>query len=184
MFAIPSTAVPLPGAEKGVGLDPASFNAFYDAVLPGIYGYFLRRCGGVIAVAEDLTQETFLAAVKELQRDKDVASPVAWIYGIARHKLLDQYRKQERLDRPVAVVSEAAPARGELVMPEDETGERTCAALAAVAASQRSALVLCYVDGYSVPEAARLLGKSAEAVESLLARGRRSFKRAYLEDWS
>jgi DNA-directed RNA polymerase specialized sigma24 family protein len=46
------------------------------------------------------------------------------------------------------------------------------AALASVAASQRAALVLCYVDGYSVPEAARLLDKSAEAVESQAIRVR------------
>ena len=50
-----------------------------------------------------------------------------------------------------------------------------------MAASQRAALVLCYVDGFSVAETAALLGKSVEAVESLLARGRHSFKRAYEE---
>ena len=55
------------------------------------------------------------------------------------------------------------------------------AALAAVAASQRAALVLHYLDGFSVSEIANALGKSVEAVESLLARGRVSFKRAYLE---
>jgi DNA-directed RNA polymerase specialized sigma24 family protein len=41
--------------------------------------------------------------------------------------------------------------------------------------------VLCYVDGFSVAEAATVLGTSVEAVESLLARGRQSFKRAYEE---
>lgn len=65
---------------------------------------------------------------------------------------------------------------------ESQARDRAIAALSAVAASQRAALVLCYVDGYSVPEAARLLGKSVEGVESLLARGRQTFKRAYLEE--
>ncbi len=58
---------------------------------------------------------------------------------------------------------------------------RAIAALASVAPSQRAALVLCYVDGFSLAEAAQVLGKSVEAVESLLARGRQSFKRVYLE---
>jgi RNA polymerase sigma-70 factor, ECF subfamily len=78
---------------------------------------------------------------------------------------------------------EAEPLGEELTA--DEAGEardRAIAALASVAASQRAALVLCYVDGYSVPEAARLLDKSVEAVESLLARGRSAFKRSYLEE--
>jgi RNA polymerase sigma-70 factor, ECF subfamily len=86
-----------------LALDPGSFRAFYDDALPRVYGYFLHRCGGSVPVAEDLTQETFLAAVAELKKDKRVATPVAWIYGIARHKLLDHYRRQEGADRPLVV---------------------------------------------------------------------------------
>jgi RNA polymerase sigma-70 factor (ECF subfamily) len=44
---------------------------------------------------------------------------------------------------------------------------------------QRAALVLRHLDGYSVPEVAAALGRSVEATESLLARGRRHFRRAY-----
>jgi RNA polymerase sigma-70 factor (ECF subfamily) len=53
--------------------------------------------------------------------------------------------------------------------------------LAEVPTSQRAALVLHYLDGFPVSEVARLLGKSEHATESLLARGRQSFKRAYGE---
>ena len=169
-------------AEAALGLDPESFRAFYDDALPRVYGYFLHRCGGSVSVAEDLTQETFLAAVAELKKGKRIANPIAWIYGISRHKLVDHYRRQERAQRPPSVAWEAPAAEEELVVPDEtEARERAVAALAAVAPAQRSALVLCYVDGLSVPEAARSLGKSVEAVESLLARGRQSFKRAYLE---
>ncbi len=183
MLAIPFMEIPAPRTEAAVGLDPDSFRAFYDEALPHVYGYFLHRCGGSTVVAEDLTQETFLAAVTALRKDRRVATPIAWIYGIARHKLLDHYRRQERIDRPLAVASPADERAEELVAGDtEEVRERATAALASVAASQRAALVLCYVDGYSVPETARLLGKSAEAVESLLARGRQSFKRSYLEE--
>jgi RNA polymerase sigma-70 factor (ECF subfamily) len=183
MLAIPFMEISAPRAEPALGLDPQSFRAFYDEALPRVYGYFLHRCGGSDVVAEDLTQETFLAAVGELKKDKRVATPIAWIYGIARHKLLDHYRRQERVDRPLAVAPVAEELEEELVVDDKEAArERAGAALASVAASQRAALVLCYVDGYSVPEAARLLGKSAEAVESLLVRGRQSFKRSYLEE--
>jgi RNA polymerase sigma-70 factor (ECF subfamily) len=183
MFVIAIMDVSAPRAEAKLGLDARSFGAFYDDALPNIYGYFLHRCGGSMTMAEDLTQETFLAAVAELAKDTRVTAPTAWIYGIARHKLLDHYRQQERVERSVAAAREAEQLETELVVENThETRERAMAALGAVAASQQAALVLCYLDGYSVPEAARLLDKTVEAVESLLARGRRSFKRAYLDE--
>jgi RNA polymerase sigma-70 factor (ECF subfamily) len=183
MVAIPFMEISAPRTEAVLGLDPESFRAFYDEALPRVYGYFVHRCGGSSPVAEDLTQETFLAAVAELKKDKQVNTPVAWIYGIARHKLLDHYRRQERVDRPLSVAWAAEELEQKLEVPgEEDARERVIAALASIAASQRGALVLCYVDGYSVPEAAQLLGKSSEAVESLLARGRQSFKRFYLEE--
>src|SRR5262249_6128838 len=156
--------------------------AFYDLALPRLYGYFFHRCGGSAEVAEELTQETFLAVVAELRKGKRVREPIAWSYGIARHKLLDHYRREERAERHFTLASASEAAGAELAVADaPEVRERVITALASVAASQRAALVLRYLDGYSVPETARLLGKSVDAVESLLARGRRSFKRAYLE---
>src|SRR3990170_1362612 len=87
--------------------DPTEFRVFYEDALPRIYGYFLNRCGGSPAVAEDLTQETFLAAVGEIKRGVRIEAPLAWIYGIARHKLMDHYRSRERAERTLATVWEA-----------------------------------------------------------------------------
>jgi len=183
VFAIPFMEISAPPVENALDASPASFRAFYEEALPRVYGYFLHRCGGSIPVAEDLTQETFLAAVAELKKGLRVVTPIAWVYGIARHKLLDHYRRQERAGRPLALAWVTKQVEQEVVVPDDaEARERAIAALAAVAATQRAALVLCYLDGLSVVEAARLLGKSVEAVESLLARGRQTFKRAYLEE--
>ena len=171
-----------PESEHALDASPESFAAFYDLALARLYGYFFHRCGGSREMAEDLTQEAFMAAVAELRKGKQVMTPIAWIYGIARHKLLDHYRTEERAERNLTLAWAPEAGDGDLAAADEpEAAERVTSALASVAASQRAALVLCYVDGYSVPEAARLLGKSIEAVESLLARGRRSFKRAYLE---
>src|ERR1700674_5236597 len=84
---------------EALGLDAASFRAFYDDALPRVYGYFLHRTGGSPAGAEDLTQETFLAAVRELKKGRRPETPIPWIYGIARHKLLDHYRRREKAER-------------------------------------------------------------------------------------
>lgn len=162
--------------------DPDAFRAFYDEALPRVYSYLFHRCGGRVAVAEDLTQETFLAAVKEIKRGRTVETPVAWVLVIARHKLVDHYRREEREERKAEAAREALAVDDELVSWDGEVSrERALAALRSVAASQRAALALRYLDGLSVPEVADALGRSVEATESLLARGREAFKRLYVE---
>jgi RNA polymerase sigma-70 factor (ECF subfamily) len=165
---------------EALGLDPERFRAFYEEALPRIYGYFLHRCGGSVQVAEDLTQDTFLASVDELRKGRLPNTPIPWIHGIARHKLLDHYRAQARTEQPLA---DAELALDESAFPMEDDGrrERAVAALAAVPVSQRTALVLCYLDGFTAAEVGDELGKSAAAIHSLLERGRESFKRAYLE---
>jgi RNA polymerase sigma-70 factor (ECF subfamily) len=167
-------------AEVARSLDrnPATFARFYDDALPKIYGYFLHRCGGSVPVAEDLTSETFLAAVRELRRGKRIDAPMPWIYGIARHKLIDHFRAEARRVRPLAEGTAPDDPEPDFT---DAADNRVAAALAVVAATQRAALVLCYVDGLSAGEAAAALGRSVAAVHSLLERGRASFKRAYTE---
>jgi RNA polymerase sigma-70 factor (ECF subfamily) len=179
MFATSLDRVDGQSADS-VALDPGSFGRFYDAALPRVFGYFLQRTGGSHAVAEDLTQETFVAAVRELRRGRRPDEPMPWIFGIARHKLVDHYRRCERskrLQRSIEreleeLAVDAAPG---LVR------ERVLAALQAVPASQRVVVVLHHLDGLSMREVAHLLGKSEKAIESLLGRGRESLKRAYLE---
>ena len=166
---------------KALGLDPDAFRAVYEEALPCIYGYLLHRCGGDVAAAEDLTQETFLAIVTDLRKGRRVDTSLPWLYGIARHKLLDHFRRQARDERFVANEDGADLEDVALDVSGERARERTAAALAGVPASQRVTLILRYLDGFSVLEVAAALDKSVEAVESLLARGRTSFKRAYLE---
>jgi RNA polymerase sigma-70 factor (ECF subfamily) len=158
-------------------LEGAAFRSFYDEAMPRVYSYFLHRCGGGRFTAEELTQETFLAAVAELKRGAEVDSPIAWVFGIARHKLLDHYRREERdAARFVAPRDAVDPVASSV---ENDARQRALAALRSVPPTQRVALVLRHLDGYSVPEVAAALGRSVEATESLLARGRRHFRRAY-----
>lgn len=171
-------------AERGQCLsDPAVFDAFYVDALPVVYGYFLRRTGGSAAVAEDLTQETFLAAMRQIGKGTGVDAPMPWLIGIARHRLIDHYRAtaaEERRYRPFdGEAFEIADDRDDFALVIDR--QQAIAALDALPASQRLAISLRYLDGLSVPEISREIDKSVHAVESLLARGRATFKRIYLE---
>jgi RNA polymerase sigma-70 factor (ECF subfamily) len=161
--------------------DPGAFRVFYDEALPRVYSYLFHRCGRVTEIAEDLTQETFLAAVREMKKRRTVKHPLAWILGIARHKLVDHYRRQKRDKREVAMSLEEKSEAHQVAWVDEESGEQAVAALEAMPASQRAALILRYLDGMSVPEVAHAVGRSVRATESILARGRENFRRVYLE---
>lgn len=162
--------------------DPDRFRAFYADALPRVYGYFYHRLGADPALAEDLTQDTFLTAVAELHRGTVVVAPVSWILGVARHKLLDHLRRQQRAGWTLLSWEDTVDDNA-LIAPEDDevARERAVAALAIVPSPQREALVLRYLDGFSVPEVAVALDRSVSAAESLLARGRVAFRRGFQE---
>lgn len=89
-----SIELPDPGAE---------LRAIYDESLPHVYGYLARRCGSPL-VAEDLTAETYLAAVSSIGRGAVDRVTVAWLVGIARHKLVDHWRADARRTRHLELV--------------------------------------------------------------------------------
>jgi RNA polymerase sigma-70 factor (ECF subfamily) len=161
-------------------VDPAAAQAFvslYDRALPEVYGYLRRRCQDD-AIAEDLTSETFLAAVRALKQGDVVTVGVPWLIGVARHKLADHWRARARADRLQGALE------GEHVEeddPWDITLDRMRATdvLCGLGDHHRSALTLRYVDGLPVPEVADLLGRTVHATEALLVRARSAFRRAY-----
>jgi RNA polymerase sigma-70 factor (ECF subfamily) len=163
--------------------NPDGFRRFYAEALPRVYGYFYSRTGGDRTVAEDLTQETFFAAARELSNGTLVDRPLPWIVGIARHKLLDHLRRARTSHLLVVTIAERiAPDADEHSAQLDfERRDQVLAALAAVPSPQRDALILHYMDGLPVVEIAALLGRSPSAAQSLLARARNEFRAQYLE---
>ena len=160
--------------------DPAAFRAFYAEALPIVFSYLYHRVGGRRAVAEDLTQETFMGAVREISTRANVQTPVPWVMGIAKHKLLDHYRREEREERRLALAY-SAEATEAWPDPAETPDADALDALGRIPPAQRAALAMRYLDDLSVPEVAHALGRSVRATESLLARGRVSFRDAILE---
>lgn len=159
----------------------------YDRALPQVYGYLLSRSGGSVPLAEDLTSETFLAAAAAVQKPDDERPPatVAWLIGIARHKLVDHWRRRARDERNLRAVADEDAVRGEGVGDWDDTrldALRAREALARVAPHHRAALTLRYVDDLPVPDVAAHLGRTVHATEALLVRARTAFRRVYGEE--
>lgn len=153
--------------------------AIYPVALPQVYGYLLPRCGNV-ALAEDLTAETFMAAVAASRCHPPPRVTVGWLIGIARHKLVDHWRRAEREQRGLAAVEHGEPG-SEDPWSEVLDAQSAHAALLRLSLPQRTALTLRYLDGLSVPEVARHLDRSVHATETLLVRARSALRRVYRE---
>jgi RNA polymerase sigma-70 factor (ECF subfamily) len=157
--------------------DQRAFDAWYEAMLPSVYGYLLHRCGRNTQTAEELTQETFVEAVRSRHTFRGTDTR-PWLIGIARHRLLDHLRREGR--RELTFLRVFARERPNVVwLGPDEADGDLAEALGRVPAAQRAALILRYVDDLPVREVARLLGRNEGAVESLLSRGRERLRREY-----
>jgi len=160
----------------------ATLLRLYDQAVDDVYRYLRARCGNR-AVAEDLTADTFLAAVGQIQRDAVDEVTIAWLIGIARHKLVDHWRRLERRPRTTPLVdtdaSHDAVQNGEEVWNAVIDRAHVDAVMAELGEHHRSALVLRYFDGLPVPEVADQLGRTVHATETLLVRARRQFRTIY-----
>lgn len=138
------------------------------------------RMLGERAGAEDAVQETFLRLWKNAARWKPQGAKFeTWLYKVAMNVCLDKLRKRGR-EAP----EEAAPERADASPGADEqliSEERRVAvdsALAGLPERQRLAITLCHYQELSNVEAATIMEISVEAIESLLARGRRALRDA------
>jgi RNA polymerase sigma factor (sigma-70 family) len=79
--------------------DAEDFGLFYDRYIDMLLGYFARRVSDP-EIAADLTSETFAAALASRRRFRRAKTPaVAWLFGIAQHKLADYRRRGAAEDR-------------------------------------------------------------------------------------
>jgi len=166
-----------PASERAQPDAALALCALYDRALPEVYGYLVGRCGST-AVAEDLTSETFMAAVDAVQRGRVSHLSVAWLIGVARHKLVDHWRRTAREEAKLALVEDDRPVDS---WDAHLDVMRAQGVLAHLGAHHRGALTLRYVDGLPVPEVADILGRTIHATEALLVRARSAFRRTYEE---
>lgn len=146
-----------------------------------------RSLGQVLAIgrrilrdpveAEDVAQDTFIRAWKAAPDwQPGQAKLESWMCRIATNLCLDRLRKKREalMESPPELLDGAVTADDALIA--SETGLCVMAAIAALPERQRLALELCHFQDYSNIEAADKLEISVDALESLLARGRRKLK--------
>jgi RNA polymerase sigma-70 factor (ECF subfamily) len=151
--------------------DEAAYRQALERIAVRLRAYLRRRMQSLPDDLEDLVQETLLAL--HLQRGThDPEVPVsAWVLAIARHKLVDLWRRRGRQDAlhdPIDDVDEAS-----LVAAQAEGGTQRdlVKLLDSLPEAQRTAILLTKVEGLSVAEASERTGASASAIKVQVHRG-------------
>jgi len=170
-------------SERCRGSSLEAFRRFYVDASTVVYRYFVRATLGDRATAEDLTQETFAAAMLAARAGRGEALTMPWVMGVARHKLVDHYRRVEREQRRLERSWDSAshPSVG---ADAGDGCDEIVDVLRRLNAEHRLVLVLKYYEELTAEQIATSIGRSLDATNSLLSRARTAFARIREEQLS
>jgi RNA polymerase sigma-70 factor (ECF subfamily) len=166
---------------KGLAGDEAAHRKFLTEAAALLRSYFRNRLRGAPEDAEDLVQETLLA----LHTRRDSYDPhlplLAWLYAIARYRLIDHLRRRKRRGELTAIddVNIGDPD------PEFEASDAkrdVARLLAKLSDKQRRAIELVKLDEKSVKEASAITGFSESDIKVSIHRGMKALMRLMGED--
>jgi RNA polymerase sigma-70 factor, ECF subfamily len=148
--------------------DAAAFGTLYERYRDAVYRYCLARTGSA-PDAEDMTSDVFVKALASLDRYQERGLPfLAFLYRIARNAAIDRSRRAKHRspaeELPADLASDHDVERAGIAGAERAI---LLAALARLKPAHREVLVLRFIEGYSGPETAALLGRSEGAVRVL-----------------
>jgi RNA polymerase sigma-70 factor, ECF subfamily len=151
--------------------DPEAFAELYRRHVASVYRYHLAHTGDV-KDAEDLTSQTFMAALEGIRSYRGTGPYITWLMGIASRKRALWFRG----NKP-EVPLDAALHIPNPSLPTDKAAARRIQrdqiinALRNISRDRAEALILCFFSGLNFAEAGLVLGKSEGAVKMLISRG-------------
>ncbi|MCR9214057.1 MAG: RNA polymerase sigma factor [Proteobacteria bacterium] len=159
--------------------DPAASRKVADQHLDGSYRLAVRILGDP-SMAEDIAQEAFLKLWKQAPNWQPKAQIRTWLHRVTHNLCIDYLRKQNRYsDEEVPELADPAPGPLE-AQEQRQLGDKVTEALQQLPPRQRIAISLVHFEDCGNIEAASVMDISVDALESLLARGRRSLKELLL----
>lgn len=156
--------------------DGAACAALVDRHLGRIVALGWRMLGSR-AEAEDVAQDAFLRLWQNAGAWRPGGARLAtWLHRVAVNLCLDRLRRRREVDLDVAGDPPSGMPHPGTAMQERAVADRVQAALALLPERQRLAIVLCHFQELGNVEAAAVMEIGVEALESLLARGRRKLR--------
>jgi RNA polymerase sigma-70 factor, ECF subfamily len=150
----------------------------YDDTIVALYGYASRRCGGQRELAEDVTQETWVRALKHWRRHGVPDNPLGWLTTVARNLLVSHFRR--RVGVPLDEVSVAdvlAAVDANTVSDSAEVASLVSQALTRIPAAEAQLLETFHYDRLKMSQIAAAHGISERAIEGRLRRARERLRR-------
>ena len=152
--------------------------AVYRETIDALYAYAARNSGGDRTLAEDVTQETWLRAVREWRRSGPPDKPLAWLITVAHNLLASYYRRR----RPVsleAVPGADVPGAADTAAAAEsaQTQETVARALVRLPPDQARLLRAFHFEDRPVADIAEGHGLTPRAVEGRLRRARQRLRR-------
>jgi RNA polymerase sigma-70 factor (ECF subfamily) len=156
---------------RGLAGDSAAYHAFLRELSSHLRAFLRKRLAGLPQEVEDLLQESLLA-IHNQRHTYDHRQPVtAWVYAVARYKLVDLLRRRSRRD----LLNDPLEEDSELLAASDDEAAEARRDLAKLLESlpdrQRLPIIHVKLEGLSVAETARLTGMSESAVKIGVHRG-------------
>lgn len=174
----------LRGARAG---DAEAWRTLYGRYLPAAWRQACALSRDAHA-AEDITSEAMLALLRNLDRlEGDAAAISGWVRSVVRCKAADHYRRAFRAGNHVTLDEHGLPEIGlngapGAALEAEESRQQIQRALEQLPERQRIVLEWKYLDGLRVHDMAVRLGETERAVETVLYRARREFRRLYASD--
>lgn len=168
--------------EKLKSGDPDAVAQMYNANVDRVYSLVFNQVDRDHQAAQEIVQETFLAAVKSAKYFYGRSSIFTWLYSIANRKVADFYRRKKREAKhrvDYAVAPEQVQDIDESAVSLAESAESNAAirqALSSLPLHYRQVLVLKYVEGFSVSEISEIMVRSQKSIEGLLTRARKELQ--------
>jgi RNA polymerase sigma-70 factor (ECF subfamily) len=162
--------------------DESAWRTWYDENYAPLEAYVHWRCAHVRDVADDVLQETWLTALRNVRRFRpETGSFLSWLRGVAANVIRNQLRHRRRLGRRQQSLVADPPCDGALDCAKSsrEQSERIAQALAALPDQYEAVLRAKYLEQLTVATIAERSRQTVKAVESLLTRARSAFREAF-----
>lgn len=162
--------------------DSEAWNTWYRETFDDVYAFVIWRSGGSREHVDDVVQETWMAAVRQVRQfDPARASFKTWMRAIASNILCD-FRKRRPILSIVEFAVEPASFEGaDRPITIEEERERITSVLCSLPNHYENVLRAKYLDQQSVDEIAVSRKESPKAVESLLTRARQAFRELFVQ---
>jgi RNA polymerase sigma-70 factor, ECF subfamily len=169
-----------PMDDKSTTGESLDFDALYAAYRSAVYRFFFQQLGDA-QEAEDLTATTFSKALASRNRYREQGRLTAWLFGIARHTLLDARRRaRPRIDlaRVATALADPAPSPEARAL-QSEQARQLHELLQYLPADQQEALILRFFGDLGIGEIAARMGRSTGAIKMLIYRAMAQLRERY-----